>query len=122
MKDLELKPIKSEQEYDLYLDWVDVQFDNDVEPGSQIGNKLEIALLLIKDYEDKFHPIPYPDAIEVIKQKMEDNGLRNKDLVELVGSKSYVSAILNKRKPLTLKLAKLFHQKLGIPSDVLLAS
>jgi HTH-type transcriptional regulator/antitoxin HigA len=107
MIDIELKPVKSE--YDQFLDWIDIQFDNKVEPNTEIGDKLEVALLLIKDYEDKHYPILYPDAIEVIKQKMEAEGLRNKDLVEMIGSKGYVSAILSKKKPLTLKIAKLFH-------------
>lgn len=47
MKKLELKPIKSEQEYDTYLDWVDEQFINYIEPDSGIGNKVEITLLLM---------------------------------------------------------------------------
>ena len=51
---------------------------------------------------------------------MDEKGLKNKDLVEWVGSKSYVSALLNRKKPLTLKLARLFHEKLGIPAQVLL--
>jgi len=53
--------------------------------------------------------------------KMEENGLKNKDLVGKVGSKGYVSALLNKRKPLTLELAKLFHQELHIPAEILLS-
>ena len=52
---------------------------------------------------------------------MADLGLKNKDLVGKVGSKGYVSALLNKRKPLTLELAKLFHTELSIPSDILLS-
>ena len=53
--------------------------------------------------------------------KMIEKGLKNKDLVGKVGSKGYVSALLNKRKPMTLELAKLFHNELGIPSDILLS-
>jgi len=82
---------------------------------------LQVALLLIKEYEDKHYPIPFPDAIEAIKSKMMERGIKNKDLVGKVGSKGYVSALLNKRKPLTLELAKLFHKQLGIPSDILLS-
>jgi HTH-type transcriptional regulator/antitoxin HigA len=52
---------------------------------------------------------------------MEERGMRNKDLVGKVGSKGYVSALLNKRKPLTLELAKLFHRELSIPAEVLLS-
>ncbi|WP_229214873.1 helix-turn-helix domain-containing protein [Dyadobacter bucti] len=78
-------------------------------------------MLLIKAYEDIYHHIPSPDPIDAIKLKMSEKGLKNKDLVEWVGSKSYVSALLNGKKPLTLKLAKLFHERLGIPAQVLLS-
>jgi HTH-type transcriptional regulator / antitoxin HigA len=82
---------------------------------------LQLALLLIKEYEDKKYPVPSPDPIEAIKLKMEERGLKNKDLVGKVGSKGYVSAILNKRKPLTLELAKMFYRELGISAEVLLS-
>lgn len=52
---------------------------------------------------------------------MEEKGLRNKDLVGKFGSKGYISALLNKRKPLTLELARLFHQELSIPAEILLS-
>lgn len=121
MKEIIIKPIKSDVEHEEFLDWIDEQFDSGVQPNTPEGDQLEIALLLVKDYEDKHFPIPYPDPIEAIKAKMEDNGLKSKDLVEWVGSKSYVSALLNRKKPLTLRLAKTFHEKLGIPAEVLLA-
>jgi HTH-type transcriptional regulator / antitoxin HigA len=86
-------------------------FDKKVKPNTHEGEKLQVALLLIKQYEDAHYPIPVPDPIEVIKLKMHELGLKNKDLVGEVGSKGYVSALLNKRKPLTLELATLFHNK-----------
>jgi HTH-type transcriptional regulator/antitoxin HigA len=52
---------------------------------------------------------------------MDELGLKNKDFVGKVGSKGYVSSVLNKKKPLTLALAKLFHQELNIPAEVLLS-
>jgi HTH-type transcriptional regulator/antitoxin HigA len=62
-----------------------------------------------------------PDPIDVIKMKMEENGLKNKDFVGKVGSKGYISALLNKRKLLTLELAKFFHRELNIPAEILLS-
>ncbi len=119
---MQLKTITTKKEYNAYLEWVDDLFDKKVKPNSSEGEKLKVALLLIKQYEDEHYSIPYPDAIEVIKQKMEEQGLKNKDLVGKFGSKGYVSALLNKRKPLTLELAKLFHIEFGIPAEVFLAS
>jgi HTH-type transcriptional regulator / antitoxin HigA len=78
-------------------------------------------LLLIKQYEDEHFPIQTPDPIEVIKLKMLEKGLKNKDLVGKIGSKGYVSALLNKRKPLTLEIARIFHNELGVSADILLS-
>jgi len=118
---MELKIIKTKKQYEQYLDWVDLQFNNKVKSTTPQGEKLQVALLLIKQYEDANYPIPLPDPIDAIKFKMDELGLKNKDLVGKVGSKGYVSSLLNKRKPLTLELAKLFHQELNIPAEVLLS-
>ena len=118
---MELKIIKNKKQYEQYLDWVDVQFEHKVKANTSQGEKLQVALLLIKQYEDTNYPIPLPDPIDAIKVKMDELGLKNKDLVGKVGSKGYVSSLLNKKKPLTLGLAKLFHQELNIPAEVLLS-
>jgi HTH-type transcriptional regulator/antitoxin HigA len=117
---MELKIIKTERQYQQYLRWVDTMFDKKVKPNSPEGEKLQVSLILIKQYEDMHYPIPVPDPIDVIRLKMKERGLQNKDLVGKVGSKGYISALLNKRKPLTLELARLFHRELDIPAEVLL--
>ncbi len=118
---MNLQIIKTDAEYEHLLEWVDSQFDLGVAPETAEGGKLQIALLLIKQYEDEHYPIPSPDPLEIVKLKMEEKGLINKDLVNWIGSKGYVSALLSGKKPLTLRIAKIFHQKLGIPAEVLLA-
>ncbi|MDP4265246.1 MAG: transcriptional regulator [Bacteroidota bacterium] len=118
---MELKIIRTRKQYQEYLDWVDKMFDKKVKPGTPAGEKVQVALVLIKQYEDANYPIPVPDPIEAIKLKMQEMGLKNKDLVGKVGTKGYVSALLNKRKPLTLELARLFHRELDIPAEILLS-
>jgi HTH-type transcriptional regulator/antitoxin HigA len=118
---MDLQIIKNEKEYEGMLEWIDAQFDLNIAPESKEGESLQIALLLIKQYEDLNYVIPYPDAIEAVKLKMQEKGLMNKDLVNWIGSKGYVSALLSGKKPLTLRIAKVLHQKLGIPAAVLLA-
>jgi HTH-type transcriptional regulator/antitoxin HigA len=118
---MDLRIIKTKIQYEEYLEWIDKQFDKKVKPDSPMGEKVQVALLLIKQYEDEHYPIPKPDPIEAIKIKMLELGLKNKDLVGKIGSKGYVSALLNKRKPLTLELARIFHKELQIPADVLLS-
>lgn len=118
---MELKIIKTGKQYQAYLDWIDKKFDSQVKTNSPEGEKVQVALLLVKQYEDANYPVPLPDPIDAIKLKMQDMGLKNKDWVGKAGSKGYVSAILNKRKPLTLELARLFHLELRIPAEVLLS-
>ena len=117
---MEIKVIKNKKQYQATLDWVDAQFDKGIKPNSKTGEMLEMALILIKAYEDQYHKIPYPDPIEAIKIKMEEHQLKNKDLVGIIGSKGYISSILNKRKPLTLELARQFHKLLNNPAEILL--
>ncbi len=118
---MELSLIKNKAQYEAYLKWVDEMFDKKTSLKSANGKKIEVALLLIKQYEDEHFSIPYPDPIETIKLKMTELGLKNKDLVGKFGSKGYVSSLLSGRKPLTLELAKLFHQELHIPAEVFFA-
>ena len=117
---MELKIIKTKNQYEKTLSWIDEMFDKKVKPNTIEGEKLQIALLVVKKYEDANYPIPFPDAIDAIKIKMAELGIKNKDMVEKIGSKGYVSSILNKRKPLTLEIAKIFHKELHIPAEILL--
>ncbi len=119
---MKLKPIRSKKDYELYLDWVDKKFDQKIKLKSPEGETLQVVLMLIKQYEDVQYPIPVPDPIEVIKLKMEEYKMKNKDLVGVIGSKGYVSALLRGKKPLTIELARIFHKTLGIPAEVFLHS
>jgi len=116
---VKLKVIKTKKEYLAFLDWADDLFDKKVAPNSREGEELQVALMLIKQYEDVHFSVP--DPIDAIRAKMEEKGMKNKDLVGIIGTKGYVSALLNKRKPLNLELAKIFHRELGIPAEVLLS-
>jgi HTH-type transcriptional regulator/antitoxin HigA len=118
---MNLKIIETNEEYQQYLDWADEMFDKNILPETLEGQELQIVLLLIKHYEDQNYPIPKPNPIDAVKSKMADLGLKNQYFVGKIGSKGYVSAILNKRKPLTLEVARLFYNELGIPADVLLS-
>lgn len=118
---MELLIIKTDKQYQEYLDWVDQMFDKNVALNTPDGDKLQTALLLIKQYEDAHFAIPLPNPIEAIKIKMKDAGLKNKHFIGKIGTKGYVSSILSGKKPLTLELAKLFHKELNIPAEVLLS-
>ena len=76
------------------------------EPGTSESDEFELLLVLIKDYEDKHIVLPDVDPIDAIKLKMEERGLKAKDLEPLIGSKGHVSSILSGRMELTLKMAQ----------------
>jgi HTH-type transcriptional regulator/antitoxin HigA len=117
---MELSVIRSEPQYQAVLEWIDQQFDAGVQAGTPQGNLLEVALVLVKKYEDEVHPVPLPDPIEAVKEKMDELGVRNRDLVGKIGCKSYVSQILSRKKPLTMEVARVLHRELKIPAEVLL--
>jgi HTH-type transcriptional regulator / antitoxin HigA len=118
---MKLKVIKTKKEYESALQWVDEMFEKKVKSNSEEGEALQIMLLLIKQFEDLHYPIPMPNAVEAVRLKMQEKGLKNKDFVGKIGTKGYVSAVLSGKKPFTLELAKLFHKELGIPAEVLLS-
>jgi HTH-type transcriptional regulator/antitoxin HigA len=114
------KVLKTEMEYDIALERTIEIFH--AKKGSSEFDELELLLLLVKDYEDRHYVIQDPDPIEVIKLKMEEKGLKRKDLEHIIGSKGYVSQVLSGKKELTLKMVKGLHHYLGISADIFLAN
>ena len=91
----------------------------DARKGSAEGDELEILSILIDRYENENFPIGMPDPIEAIKFRMEQMGMKQKDLAEVVGFKSRVSEILNKKRKLTLNMIRKLNTNLHIPTEVL---
>ena len=111
--------ISNEQEYENALTRLEKIFDSN--PKDKTFKEAELLAMLIENYETESEPVfPDPDPIEVIKFKMEQNNLRNKDLAEIVGGKSKASEILNKKRRLTLKMIRQINKILGIPAEVLI--
>ena len=117
---MNIKVIKNKSQYKQYLLKVDELINKRVKKNTPQGDQLELLLLLIKHYENEHYAIDHPDIIEIIKLKMIEKGIRNKDLIGKIGSKGYISSILNKRKPLTFEIAKIFKKELDISADLLL--
>ncbi|CAN5648863.1 hypothetical protein BH10BAC5_BH10BAC5_03350 [soil metagenome] len=80
----------------------------------------EILSLLIENYESKNYKFDAPDPIEAIKFRMEQMGYNQKDLSEMIGSKSRVSEVLNRKRKLTLPMVRNIHKMLNIPTEVLI--
>ena len=109
--------IKTEQDYQEALDRLEVIFD--AKKGSPEGDELEILGLLIEKYESIHFPIDLPDPIEAIKFRMEQMGYTQSDLVKIIGLKSRVSEILNKKRKLTLEMIRKIHLAINIPTEIL---
>lgn len=92
----------------------------DAKPNSKEGDELEILSILIEKYESKNFPIDMPDPIEAIKFRMDQLGMKQKDLAEAVGFNSRVSEILNKKRKLTIEMVRNLSEKLRIPTEVLI--
>ncbi len=89
-----------------------------VEPNSPENDELELLMVLVKDYDEKNHLLPELDALEVIKYKMKEKGMKARDLEPIIGSKGHVSAILSGKREITLKMAQKLKNYFGIPADV----
>ena len=113
-----IKPIKTNKDYQNALKRLEVIFD--AKKGSPEGDELEILGILLEKYEDEHFPIGFPDPIEAIKFRMEHLGYNQTDLAKIVGLKSRVSEILNKKRKLTLEMIRLLHESLKIPTEVLI--
>lgn len=117
---MELKPIRSEKEYHLGLKRLEVIFDAPID--TKEGDEAEILSLLIENYEDEHYAIGAPDPIEAIKIRMEELNMRQKDLIGIIGGKSRVSEILNRKKRLTIDMVRELEQTLQISASVLVTN
>lgn len=113
-----VKPLKTEEDYQRALQRLEDIFD--ALPNTEEGDELEVLSILIDAYEKQHHPIDLPDPVEAIKFRMDQLSLKQKDLVAIVGFKSRVSEILNRKRKLNLDMIRKLNQSLQIPTDVLI--
>jgi HTH-type transcriptional regulator / antitoxin HigA len=115
---MEIKLIKTEEDYNAAFKRLKQIFQ--ANKGTPEGDEMEMLSILIEKYEDEHYPIDLPDPIEAIKDRMEQMGLRQKDLERIIGVKSLVSEILNRKRKLTLEMIRRLNKELHIPLDVLI--
>jgi len=114
---MNIKPIKNEEDYTYTLSYIESLMN--AKPNTPQMDKLEVLTTLVEAYEEQHYKIETPDPIEAIKFRMEQEGLKQKDLVSIVGSKSRVSEILNKKRKLTIEMIRNLHTQLHIPIESL---
>lgn len=111
------KVIKTESDYNLALERLEVIFDAEVNTSE--GDELELLSLLIENYENMYDPIELPDPIEAIKFRMDQLGYKPKDLAKVLGFRSRVTEVLNKKRKLSLDMIRRLNRDLNIPMAVL---
>jgi HTH-type transcriptional regulator/antitoxin HigA len=114
------KIIRTEADYETALARIDVLMDGDPEPTSAAGEELELLCLLVGNYEAVHYPMDMPSPLEAIKFRMEQTGLKAKDLIPYIGSAPKVSEVLAGKRALSLTMIRKLVNELGIPAEVLL--
>lgn len=112
------KIVKTEEEYENTLERISALMN--AVPGTLDGDELELLVTLVELYEEKNYPIDLPGPVAAIKFRMEQQGLKQKDLEPFFGSRSKASEVLSGRRPLSLTMIRKLYSGLGIPAEVLL--
>ena len=117
------KVIKTEKEYKAAVGRVYELIHSEtgqIEPGSLKGDELELLSILVERYEDELFPKIAPDPIDAIRFRMDQMGLRQKDIAPLFGGETRASEVLNGKRQLTLKMIAMLTRYLDIPLESLI--
>jgi HTH-type transcriptional regulator/antitoxin HigA len=115
-----IKVIKSKEEHETAVAEISSLIDRDPDPGTPEADRLELLTLLVENFESQAFPKRVPEPLEAIRFRMEQQNLKQRDLVPYIGSPSKVSEVLSGKRPLTLSMMRALHSHLGIPASVLL--
>ena len=114
----EIKPIRSEADYEAALAEVAALWGS--KAGTLKGDRLDVLATLIDAYENERYPMDPPDPIEAIKFRMEQQGLTRRDLEQIIGTRTRISEVLNRKRSLSIGMIRRLHERLGISADVLI--
>jgi HTH-type transcriptional regulator/antitoxin HigA len=117
---MEPRIVKTESQYRAYLAEVERLAAEDPVPGTPDGERLELLAKLVEDYEKDHFQFERPDAVSAILFRMEEQGLRQKDLAPILGGKNRVSEVLSRKRPLTLTMVRALSESLQIPAELLI--
>lgn len=117
----DVRVIKTKRDYDAAIARLSSLMDEDIATGSSKEAELELLALVIESYERSKVSPASPDPIEAILFRMDQQGLKKKDLVPYIGSLSKVSEVISRKRPLSLSMIRRLHKGLGIPAEVLIS-
>lgn len=115
---MNIKPIKTEKDYQAALNRLEEIFD--ASEGTPESDELDVLGILVDEYEKEHYPIESPDPIEAIKIRMEELNLRQTDLVPEIGGKSRVSEVLNRKRRLTIQMIRKLKDRLNLSAELLI--
>jgi HTH-type transcriptional regulator/antitoxin HigA len=115
---MEIRPIKTDADYEATLKEIEGLMC--AEADSPEGDRLDVLVTLVEAYERERYPIDFPDPIEAIKFRMDQQGLSVEDLVPVIGRKNRVYEVLARKRPLTLRMIEGLHETFSIPAESLL--
>ena len=115
---MKIKPIRTRTDYRQALKEIETLMN--AQAGTPEGERLDVLATLVEAYERKQFPMDLPDPVEAIKFRMEQSGLAPRDLVPMIGQLNRVYEVLNRTRPLTLKMVWRLHRELGIPAESLI--
>ena len=115
-----IRPIRSERDHQDAVQRIEVLMG--AKPGSVEGDELDLLATLVDAYEAKHHAIDPPDPVTAIQFRMEQQGLRRRDLEPMIGSRARVSEVMTRRRGLTLAMVRRVRTGLGISADVLVGA
>ncbi|MGC2085887.1 MAG: helix-turn-helix domain-containing protein [Bradyrhizobium sp.] len=118
MKVTEIKPIRTERDYEAALEEVERLWG--AKAGTAQGDRLDVLATLIDVYETEHYPMDPPDPIEAIKFRMEQQGLTRKDLEQIIGTRTRIAEVLNRKRGLSITMIRRLHERLGISAEVLI--
>lgn len=116
---MNIKPIRNDDDLHAAFERLEAIFQ--APEGSPEADEMEILVALVEAYENRHYPIGPADPVEAIKFRMEQQGLAAKDLEPYIGSSGRVSEVLNRKRPLSLRMIKRLHDGLRIPYESLLS-
>ena len=114
----EVRPLRTEEDYEAALAEVERLWGAPI--GTPDGDRLDVLSTLIDAYETAHHPMDPPDPIAAIEFRMEQQGLTRKDLEPMIGTRTRVAEILNRKRNLSIAMIRRLHEQLGIPAEVLI--
>ena len=115
---MEIKPIRTKADYERTLREIERLWGG--KEGTPDGDRLDVLATLVEAYEQKHFPIDPPDPIEAIRSRLEQQGLDPRALVGVIGGRSRVYEVMQRKRALSLEMIRRLHLRFGIPADVLI--